>query len=365
MIHSIHVHILLLINTKSKHNVYRNTPPFDKGKGPNGILERGPTNLLLTRSQANAMATAMATATAEPSMPASTNNAPTETTSSDAVQSRDPIFFPPNDGEVNHDDERNLQTFAEACRFAADCHRPLHLLEDVKNLPETIVLRKRQFLTIRGIMPLPVPSSQGPLSSSPSPSSSSPSSQSPPCRKKNSDIREYTQSVSTQQPQSTEASRLGIGSRGRHRRRRQRLPQGGRRRQSSIQIKRTNRRLFRHQPRRILLLGGPKGKHRFGSFVPGGTLAIGPGVFRSGNIEGSVFDHCKRGCSRGLRPWGMPRPVDRLLRCGIGRPGTLRLRECLRVLGRLYHTRNRAPGHGGYRSIVRGADKECGNRSKK
>eukprot|EP00532_Pseudo-nitzschia_australis_P011160 CAMPEP_0168233138 /NCGR_PEP_ID=MMETSP0140_2-20121125/17560_1 /TAXON_ID=44445 /ORGANISM="Pseudo-nitzschia australis, Strain 10249 10 AB" /LENGTH=637 /DNA_ID=CAMNT_0008165819 /DNA_START=427 /DNA_END=2340 /DNA_ORIENTATION=+ len=130
------------------------------------------------------MATAMATATAEPSMPASTNNAPTETTSSDAVQSRDPIFFPPNDGEVNHDDERNLQTFAEACRFAADCHRPLHLLEDVKNLPETIVLRKRQFLTIRGIMPLPVPSSQGPLSSSPSPSSSSPSSQSPPCRKK-------------------------------------------------------------------------------------------------------------------------------------------------------------------------------------
>ena len=166
MIYSLHVHILLLI-IKSKHIVHRNTQPFEKGEGPSGIFERGPTNLL-TRSQTKM-------ATAETSMTISTNNAPivlsTTTTSSEVVQSRDPVFFPPKDGGVPHDDKYNLQTFAEACLFAADSHRPLHLSQDVKNLPETIVLRKHQYLTIQGIMPSPVPS----------PSSSS---QSPPCRKK-------------------------------------------------------------------------------------------------------------------------------------------------------------------------------------
>eukprot|EP00536_Pseudo-nitzschia_multiseries_P014601 jgi/Psemu1/215271/e_gw1.734.8.1 len=92
----------------------------------------------------------------------------------ETVQSLDPVFFPPrhdnHDGEAIHEDGKDeekendddddddddddsssrFETFSEACQFAADSHRPLHLRCDVRDLQETIVLRKRQFLTIRG-----------------------------------------------------------------------------------------------------------------------------------------------------------------------------------------------------------------------
>jgi hypothetical protein len=85
-----------------------------------------------------------------------------------------PIFFPPkqccdviqefgrNDNDNDNDNEgiiisqsqqqqlKQGTTFEEACQFAVETHRTLFLLQDIKDLPDTILLRKREHLTIRG-----------------------------------------------------------------------------------------------------------------------------------------------------------------------------------------------------------------------
>ncbi len=62
-----------------------------------------------------------------------------------------PLYFP---RETANDDQASQQiSFVEACRIAAESHRPLHLSQDIINLSETIVLRKRQRLSIVGISP--------------------------------------------------------------------------------------------------------------------------------------------------------------------------------------------------------------------
>lgn len=70
---------------------------------------------------------------------------------SSGVEGRTPIFYPPKAGITNDDnDETHSTTFVEACLYAAEHHRPLHLMEDTNEVSETIVLRKRQHLVIRG-----------------------------------------------------------------------------------------------------------------------------------------------------------------------------------------------------------------------
>ncbi len=52
------------------------------------------------------------------------------------------IFFP--------NDNHHGSSFEEACLLAAESRRPLHLLQDVTHLSDTIKLRCRQHLTVRG-----------------------------------------------------------------------------------------------------------------------------------------------------------------------------------------------------------------------
>lgn len=75
-------------------------------------------------------------------------------TSSEDVQSGDPIFFPPQNGDDKLvDGDESQITFLEACQLAAESHRPLHLSQDIMDLSETIVLRRRQELSIVGRIP--------------------------------------------------------------------------------------------------------------------------------------------------------------------------------------------------------------------
>ncbi len=60
----------------------------------------------------------------------------------------DPLHFPPKNS--NEDSQQQI-SFVQACQLAADNHRPLHLSQDIVDLTETIVLRKRQRLVIVGI----------------------------------------------------------------------------------------------------------------------------------------------------------------------------------------------------------------------
>ena len=124
-----------------------------------------------------------------------------------------PIFFPPKlccDNDViqefdrndnyNDDNEgiiisqsqqqqqqqqlRQGTTFEEACQFAVETHRTLFLLQDIKDLPDTILLRKREHLTIRGGRGIIQEESSKQEEKQPSSSSSSPSSSSSSIRKK-------------------------------------------------------------------------------------------------------------------------------------------------------------------------------------
>lgn len=55
------------------------------------------------------------------------------------------IFFPNNNNDVV-----GYSSFEEACQLAAESLRPLHLLQDVTHRSDTITLRGRQQLTVRG-----------------------------------------------------------------------------------------------------------------------------------------------------------------------------------------------------------------------
>ena len=67
-----------------------------------------------------------------------------------------PLHFPPKNDENkipidgDGDDESSQMTFVQTCLLAAESHRPLHLSQDITDLSETIVLRKRQHLSIVG-----------------------------------------------------------------------------------------------------------------------------------------------------------------------------------------------------------------------
>lgn len=88
----------------------------------------------------------------------STNNAGVTTLpSSLGVHSCAPIYFPPQKEDNVDGDKSQIITFAEACQLAAESHRPLHLSQDITNLCETIVLRRRQHLSIVGIIPSSTP----------------------------------------------------------------------------------------------------------------------------------------------------------------------------------------------------------------
>ena len=62
------------------------------------------------------------------------------------------MHFPPLHNE-NDDESSSSITFLEACQLAAESHRPLHLSQDITNVSEMIILRKRQRLSIVGVSP--------------------------------------------------------------------------------------------------------------------------------------------------------------------------------------------------------------------
>lgn len=68
------------------------------------------------------------------------------------VHSYVPVYFPPQNNDKVVGDETQM-TFVEACQLAAENHRPLHLSQDITDLSETIVLRRRQHLSIVGKVP--------------------------------------------------------------------------------------------------------------------------------------------------------------------------------------------------------------------
>jgi len=65
------------------------------------------------------------------------------------VHSCAPVLFPPPKDDKVDSDESQI-TFIEACKLAAESHRPLHLSQDIIDLPETIILRRHQHLSIVG-----------------------------------------------------------------------------------------------------------------------------------------------------------------------------------------------------------------------
>lgn len=75
--------------------------------------------------------------------------------SSSSTNSADPVHFPPLHNEKDDDDggESSQITFVQACQLAAESHRPLHLSQDITDVSEMIILRKRQRLSIVGTSP--------------------------------------------------------------------------------------------------------------------------------------------------------------------------------------------------------------------
>ena len=77
------------------------------------------------------------------------SNEPTQVAQAQPI----PLLFPPsqkNNVFDKDDDSSQEMTFVEACKLAAERNRPLHLSQDISDLSETIVLRKRQQLCIVG-----------------------------------------------------------------------------------------------------------------------------------------------------------------------------------------------------------------------
>lgn len=77
------------------------------------------------------------------------NAAATTLQSSSDIHGCAPVFFPPPKDDKVDDDESQI-TFVDACKLAAESHRPLYLSQDITDLSETIVLRRRQLLSIVG-----------------------------------------------------------------------------------------------------------------------------------------------------------------------------------------------------------------------